>query len=501
MTDRADATSVDNGGRREALGPWLIVGALTLAAFGLRLPGMGQSLAGDEFYTFDIVRQSNLADVLKAVHDTSITPPLHYVIAWVAVKLGDPTLWVRVPSLLAGTATVPVVYLLGRRTVGVAAGLAAAAIAALSPFAIFYADEARTYAVLVLLVALSTLLLLAALESRRRALWAAFAACSCAALYAHYTAVFPLAAQLGWALWAHRERTRHVLAAYAAVGIGYLPWLPSFLHQRHNSGIKAIEAFAPFTPRTVGESIAKLVPGHPFVGFGEVPGRVALALLLLGLGAAAVAAMARPRRAPSPTVILVAALALATPVGVLLYSAVGSSIVDARNLLPSFPALCLLAGLLIASGPRMTRLAAVALVLAGLLIGAVRSLGPDSRRPPFKDVAEMIDRRAGPADAVVELQAFRVRSPVGRRPLLSGLKPYLDARARLHVALSRDRRVWTAVAGSRRVYVVIGQLPGVDRAPPPPRLDARFRYLGRRSYRGFARVVVYVYASGTTRST
>src|SRR2546421_3593756 len=107
MTGRADAISLDQRGRREALSPWLVVGALTLAAFGLRLPGMGQSLAGDELYTFDIVRQSNLADVLKAVHDTSITPPLHYVIAWAAVKLGEPTVWVRVPSLLAGTATVP----------------------------------------------------------------------------------------------------------------------------------------------------------------------------------------------------------------------------------------------------------------------------------------------------------------------------------------------------------------------------------------------------------
>ena len=479
----------------------LAVGALTLVALALRIPGIDQSLAGDELYTFDIVRQSGLVDVLRAVHDTSITPPLHYVVAWLAVKLGDPATWVRIPSLIAGTATVPAVYLLGRRTVGRDAGLVAAALTALSPFAIFYSDEARTYALLILLVALSTLSLLAALDSGRRRWWVVFAVCACASLYAHYTAVFPLAAQLAWALWAHRERARELAVAFAAVAVGYLPWLPSFLHQRHNSGIKAIEALAPFTARTVGESLAKLVPGHPFVSLADVPGPVALAVVVVGAGGAALAAGARRRPRPSPAFVLVVALAAATPVGALLYSAAGSSIFAARNLLPSFPGLVLLLGVLMVAAPRLVRAAAIPLVLVGLAVGAVKSLGPDARRPAFKQVAERIDRRAGPRDAVVELDLFRVRSPIGGRPLLSSLRPYLDPRARLHVALLGDTHVWDAVAGSRRVFVVIGQLPGTDRVPPAPRLDARFRYVGGRTYRGLSVVAVYEYASGTTRST
>ena len=87
------------------------------------------------------------------------------------------------PSLLAGVATVPLVYVLGARTVGRAAGLAGAALLALSPFAIFYASEARAYALMTLIVVLSTLALLRALETNERRWWAAFALLQAAAMY------------------------------------------------------------------------------------------------------------------------------------------------------------------------------------------------------------------------------------------------------------------------------------------------------------------------------
>jgi 4-amino-4-deoxy-L-arabinose transferase-like glycosyltransferase len=111
--------------------------ALTAIGFALRLVGIDQSLYGDEGYTFGIVDGHGLGDVISAVHDTSITPPLHYVLAWAAIQLGDPEITVRVPSLLLGTLTIPLVFVLGRRVAGVAAGWVAAAIVALSPFAIF----------------------------------------------------------------------------------------------------------------------------------------------------------------------------------------------------------------------------------------------------------------------------------------------------------------------------------------------------------------------------
>ena len=87
------------------------------------------------------------------------------------------------PSLIAGVATVPLVYVLGARTVGRTAALAGTALFALSPFAIFYASEARAYALMTLLVVLSTLSLLRALETNERRWWVAFTLLQAAAMY------------------------------------------------------------------------------------------------------------------------------------------------------------------------------------------------------------------------------------------------------------------------------------------------------------------------------
>src|SRR5438874_2417330 len=81
-----------------------------------------------------------------------------------------------------------------------------AALVAIAPFAIFYSTEARAYGTLAFLVAFSTYALLRALESSERRWWVAYGVASCAALYAHYTAIFPLAAQVAWAAFVHRDR-------------------------------------------------------------------------------------------------------------------------------------------------------------------------------------------------------------------------------------------------------------------------------------------------------
>ena len=50
--------------------------------------------------------------------DLQNNPPLFYVLAWASAKLGDPDTSIRLPSLLLGTAAVPMTYALGLRTAG-----------------------------------------------------------------------------------------------------------------------------------------------------------------------------------------------------------------------------------------------------------------------------------------------------------------------------------------------------------------------------------------------
>jgi uncharacterized membrane protein len=78
-------------------------------------------------------------------------PPLYYTIlkAWRAA-FGDSEAALRALSALAGTLTIPLVYILGRQAAGPLAGVLAAAMFALSPTHIYHSQEARPYALLVL---------------------------------------------------------------------------------------------------------------------------------------------------------------------------------------------------------------------------------------------------------------------------------------------------------------------------------------------------------------
>ena len=184
---------------------------LTGLAFALRLACLDQSLYADELFLYEIVHDQSLGEVFSTVHDTEKTPPLGFLLSWLSDKAGSAPELLRLPSFAASVATVPLVYLVALRTIGRNAGLVAAAWLALSPFQIFYGTETRSYALVTALVVLSTVALMAALDSRRKRWWALYVLAITAAVYSHYTAVLVLAPQAAWALWAQRDCWREQL--------------------------------------------------------------------------------------------------------------------------------------------------------------------------------------------------------------------------------------------------------------------------------------------------
>ena len=165
---------------------WVLVGAITVVALVLRIPGVSQSLALDEMLTFGEIHAHPLTDLIHQMRAAGEdNPPLYYGLAWFTAQLGDDTVAIRLPSLILGTAAVPLVFALGARTVGRAPGALAAALAAISPFAIFYSAEARGYSTAIFFSALATLALLRALRLRDWRWWAADAAAVVAVLYTH----------------------------------------------------------------------------------------------------------------------------------------------------------------------------------------------------------------------------------------------------------------------------------------------------------------------------
>ena len=260
------------------------------------------SLFGDELFLYSIVHNRSLGDVLSQVRETEKTPPLGFVLAWLFDHPGDVTVSLRVPSLLAGVATVPLVYLLGLRTTGRGAGLLAAAWFALDPFQIFYATETRSYAQAAALVVASTLGLLAALQPgpHRRAWWVLYVLAATAAIYTHYTSALVLVPQAAWALWIHREAVRVQLVAHGLVVLAFGPWLPSFVAQARNSEDEArrISEMVPFTLPNVGEAVVRPFAAHPYAALGDLPGELVLAglaLILVVAGAAGLRSGSRAR--------------------------------------------------------------------------------------------------------------------------------------------------------------------------------------------------------------
>ncbi len=81
------------------------------------------------------------------VHDSFINHhmPSFFLLLSAFVPLGDPQFWLRVPPATFGALAVMLVYLIGKEVAGRSAGLVAALVLGLSPTALAFSQEARSY--------------------------------------------------------------------------------------------------------------------------------------------------------------------------------------------------------------------------------------------------------------------------------------------------------------------------------------------------------------------
>jgi 4-amino-4-deoxy-L-arabinose transferase-like glycosyltransferase len=393
----------------------LVLALITLAGLALRLPSVGDSLFGDELSAYYIVAGHSFGQVMHLLnyHSTELNPQLFFILAWASTKLfGLSSESLKLVSLLVGTATIPMVYLLGRRAAGERVGLVGAALAATCPFLIFYSTEARPYALMLFLVLGATLALLRALRTNGWGWWLLYALCTCAAAYTHFTSVFALGAVALWALiTAPRARLR-VLAALVLAAVAYLPELPVLHKISKSPGTNLYQFLDPLSFHLVSRDLVRWAIGHPYLSVTRVPGTVAVILIAAGTGvgllAGALALIERRRAAswPRPTAVgaLVVVLALAAPVGAVLYSLVRESVWGARNVISSWAgmAVCLAAGV---SYPRRSlNIAATALVLVGFALGGLSMIPASAHRPDYAGAIAYLNR-IDPHGAVADFPA------------------------------------------------------------------------------------------------
>ncbi|MCH2060642.1 MAG: glycosyltransferase family 39 protein [Verrucomicrobiales bacterium] len=192
---------------------WIWVVLAVLIAGGLRWNRMDLSLYNDEAYNFQqYIHGKDKADPNGKVtfrragweetfwENKANNGVLYSVVARLfdeAWRPGDGSTdglvnerALRYPSLIAGLLSVIAIALLGRVLLSPTVGLAAAFFLAMHPWHLRYSTEARSYAMVILLVTLAMLCLVIALRNNRWRWWLGFAGCQFLYMYAFSGALY-----------------------------------------------------------------------------------------------------------------------------------------------------------------------------------------------------------------------------------------------------------------------------------------------------------------------
>lgn len=173
-------------------------------------------------------------------------PPFYYMLLhlWMGLVGGDGEARTHALSVLAAVVAIPAVWWWGRRLFGAASGWASAALMATLPFVTYYAQETRMYALVVLFGTIATGAFATAFVLRDRRALPVFVLFGALTPYTHNWGLFMLVGlAVAWA-WLvrtapageRRDLIRDGLIAFGAIGLLYLPWVPTLLEQARTTG-------------------------------------------------------------------------------------------------------------------------------------------------------------------------------------------------------------------------------------------------------------------------
>lgn len=224
---------------------WVVSIAILAVGALLRLPSLTyESLWVDEFITLR-VSQSPLLQLPLAAADLDSQPPVFHFLVKAFITLGASETSLRLASALAGLAAIPAMGWIAKQLSGSRAALIAMAILAVSPFHVWYSQEARGYTLVLLLLILSVGFLLRMGDTARgsRLAWAGFIGTTALALYTHLMALPFLLVQVAIAVVVGRNESTHHVAALGTSDVRAISWRRVLLGQ--------MVALALFLPQAV----------------------------------------------------------------------------------------------------------------------------------------------------------------------------------------------------------------------------------------------------------
>jgi 4-amino-4-deoxy-L-arabinose transferase-like glycosyltransferase len=412
---------------------WLVgIATLAVGAALLRFETLGaRALWYDEIFTDRVCREATtLAEVWQVgAADSWQHPPLHYALTFLSLRVEDSRGFLRLPSALAGVASVLLLASLGRAWFGTRVGLTAGLLLAVSVYHVAYSMDGRPYAPLVAWLTGQLLAFEAAVRGRRFALLL-FVLCGTGAVYTHHAALVAegVLGLLALAqLWSARPRALRaaalLLASFGAIALLYASQLPNLIQflASHRAGPEATYTLA-LTPGFLHEVVAR---------WGAGPGWAAVAFEA-AFAAGVVAILRRRGRSLILLPWLVAPF--------LVYASIPfAKFFDLRFAIMALPAFHLI-------------VAAGVVSLAGLVAAAVRGLGAGTRI-------------AWPVAGALALVAF----------VLPALRAYATFRSSHALCgnFFQDAAVLEADGGFCRRHLILNSLadPGLltVRSRPPPR--------------------------------
>jgi dolichyl-phosphate-mannose-protein mannosyltransferase len=424
--------------------PWVVVGVLALAGLAVRLL-LVRGIWVDEAIS---VRQAHMSlpDMLQDLRRTDNHPPLFFVLLWGTTKvLGYSELAVRTPAIIAGTALVPALFVTGRELFDRRTGLVAAAFGACAPLAVWYSQEARMYALFMLLATLAVWAQVRLLRDGRGRWWVLYAALTIALLYTQYFSIIPVAIQqlafvvVAWRRARRGQSVKRLLIGcwmlWAALTLALLPLAPfvaqQFAHdQTAGTGFASVPASAG-NPAGSSPSVYSLLSNLVWAVWGYHADSTMLRIAALWplLMLLALALLGRRR---SPNLALVGALALGPVLVLLVVGMKKHNLFEVRYFAGAVPMLLLLAARALAGGAlrRTAALAAVGALMVSMLVGLADEQlnGSNPRTYDFRGALAQIRREARPGDTLLYSPDYlqdviAYYAPHLRSQVLSGPQP------------------------------------------------------------------------------
>jgi mannosyltransferase len=289
-------------------GSWLIFAIILLVGLFLRLYQISaQPFWFDEIGVAEVATQPNVGSVVRTTAWHVMAMPLDYIVRWLFAQVSASDGFLRLPSAIFGTLTLPVAYLLFRRLSNARVALLAVFLLAISPIHIDRSQELRFYASMILFYLLSTHLLLIAVETGRRADWLRFVAAAAVGLFFH---VYVLIALVHGAVflavqWLQKRLKPAALRWFAVssiflIALFFSAYVFLIAQDKYSHGINDFSPVLPGIAIGLGWLVPFVPTGSPVLWLGGV---------FPALGLAAIAYLFT-RRLSSPNLVLLLSIVL-----------------------------------------------------------------------------------------------------------------------------------------------------------------------------------------------